>query len=79
MSGELAKTAEVLYSAATELKMLATEQAVLNKVTASALDGIVNRLDEHTRMIADHGATLSLMRELLNAVHMRAGLDSRKE
>ena len=69
MSAEMKETARILSAAATELKILATEQAVVNKVTAHALQGIVSRLDEHSKQITEQGTTLALMREFLASVH----------
>jgi nitrogen fixation/metabolism regulation signal transduction histidine kinase len=66
---DLKEASRVLQSVATQVKVSIESQTLVNAATAKAFDSILQKLDTHAREIADHGATLSLMREFMMRVH----------
>lgn len=54
-----------LKTIASDVKVITAEQAVINRVTNLALEGIADKLDIHSKLLNEHAQQLSLMRELL--------------
>lgn len=50
---------------ATDIVKLQSSQSVVNQVTAKAIEGIMDKVDAHDRMIADHSATLRLVNQII--------------
>ena len=69
IAADLRETAKVLQTLAVQVTASIQSQGIVNLTTTKALDAIISQLDDHTRQIADHGATLGLMREFLAQVH----------
>lgn len=72
MGGELKDAARNLQSVAEQIKVLNAEQSIMNRITASALQGVTEKMGIHERLIAEHGAAIGFMRELLAKKEARA-------
>ena len=54
-----------MRTVAGEMGKLQASQNVVNSVTAKAIEGLTDKLEEHSRQLSDHAATLRLINELV--------------
>lgn len=62
---EQKETADILRDTVIQLSSAMKEQGVINTVTTKALDSILTKLDNHAREIAEHGASMEIIRQFI--------------
>lgn len=65
MTVDLKEAFRDLREVSAAFRSMAAEQSVINKVTSAALEGVVLKLDMHLSRLNEHGANISLIRELM--------------
>ena len=65
LGADLKAAARELREVATEIKVMSAEQAVINKMSTVTLQDLSKKSGFHERLIAEHSATITLMRELI--------------
>lgn len=63
MAEELRGAMAELRSAATQIKVLAAEQSVINRLNTVTLQGLAASSQSHDRSIAEHGTAIAFLQK----------------
>lgn len=64
MTEDLKIAAKELRQVVTDIRVMSAEQAVVNKMSLATLESLVRKVEDHDRKLAEHSASISLIREL---------------